>query len=247
MAEKVKTRSASDLKLVVNEIFVSTDFKEKFCNFLCDEIKKTLQKKDDQQLAAAKITIDQLREENAILKAEINSMKRNNEEKVILTQVADKEKTADTPPKKLTVKKQKITTRKDEKPEQQKLQDPKNTQDLVAQTTTRKNRSMIVGSSTNNIGTSSTTALQGVPKCVHLHVYRMDPTTTCEALQEYLRPHFPEVTCMKLESRNAAIYSSFKVSIYKDNFDEAMNPSVWPKNACVRKFFYLKTREQTPV
>lgn len=62
-------------------------------------------------------------------------------------------------------------------------------------------------------------------------------------LVELLKPTFPEVSCEKLVSRHPELYSSFKVGIYEGNFGTAMDPALWPSNACIRRFLQLERRE----
>lgn len=102
---------------------------------------------------------------------------------------------------------------------------------------TTKN-SLLIG---NYCGPST---IQGVEKTVALHVYNLQPNTTADDLRLFLSKNFPEVTCSALTSRNPDIYSSFKVVISKGNYDKAMNPSLWPTNACIRQFFQRKRRSQ---
>lgn len=94
----------------------------------------------------------------------------------------------------------------------------------------------------NNEG--NTGSLRGVPKMTALHVYRLDPSTSTEHLLNFLSPQYPEVTCEKLQSRHPELYSSFKVNIYEEHAEAALNPDNWPKNACIRNFLYLAPREK---
>ena len=85
---------------------------------------------------------------------------------------------------------------------------------------------------------SNMDTLKGVPKTAVLHVYRLNPETSEETLRNFIIPHFPEVTCKKLKSRFSEKYASFQVSIFEKNFRKAMDPSLWPQDACIQRFFF---------
>lgn len=104
----------------------------------------------------------------------------------------------------------------------------------------RKRSSVIIG--TNN---SNSASLKGVPKTAVLHVYRVSPDTTSDILKSFVQPHFPEVICDTIKSRFPDKYASFKVTIHEKNFKRAMDPSIWPEDACVQRFFFKAKREQS--
>ena len=108
----------------------------------------------------------------------------------------------------------------------------------------RKTKRAIVVGNVNNIDTSSI-KLQGVPRTVSMHVFRLTPETNEEQLLDYLKPMFPEITCERLNSRHPELYASFKVNIYEDNVNSFMDANIWPKNACVRRFLQIRTKLQT--
>ncbi|KAJ3647281.1 hypothetical protein Zmor_019167 [Zophobas morio] len=85
--------------------------------------------------------------------------------------------------------------------------------------------------------------LRTVPKYQQLHVYRLVPETTTDDLQEFLKPNFPEVLCDQLSAKYPEQYLSFKVSLYSNHIAEAMKAEVWPKGACVRKFFQIRLKD----
>lgn len=87
------------------------------------------------------------------------------------------------------------------------------------------------------VGNSVEGPIKGVPKFVSLHVYRVDVGTNPSDLRDVLQIHFPEVTCEAITPRHPHLYTSFKVNIYEESFKKAMNPDVWPKGACVNRFF----------
>lgn len=90
------------------------------------------------------------------------------------------------------------------------------------------------------IGKNKEISVKGVPKMAVLHVYRVDLNTTTADLSALLKDTFPEVTCEYLTPKHPDLYVSFKVSIYEENFRNAMNPDVWPAGACVSRFFQFR-------
>lgn len=83
--------------------------------------------------------------------------------------------------------------------------------------------------------------VEGIEKCLNLHVHNLKPDTTEDQLQTFLSKSFPGVTCVKLNSKYPEKYSSFKVSISKNFTDSIKNPSCWPKNAYVRYFLHRRS------
>ena len=79
--------------------------------------------------------------------------------------------------------------------------------------------------------------LKGVSKVVLLHVYRLDPDTKSEEFTEFLKSDFPVMSCEKLNSHYPDLYASFKIDITEDCLQTALNPEIWPMNACIRRFF----------
>ena len=106
----------------------------------------------------------------------------------------------------------------------------------------RKRQRVIVGESEENANGVAT--LQTVPKFIDLHVYRLHPSTTEADVIGYLKPMFKEVLCETLPSKHPLQYSSFKVSLYSYNFSKAMDSTIWPKGACIDKFFQWKKKNQ---
>lgn len=105
-----------------------------------------------------------------------------------------------------------------------------------------RDRRVIIG---NGLHSQNLSNIRGVEKYVFLHVYRLEPKTKGEDLCKFLKPHFPEVMCEELNSKHPELYSSFKVKISEFNFESAMDPSKWPKNACVRRFLMFRKKVTT--
>lgn len=103
---------------------------------------------------------------------------------------------------------------------------------------TSKN-TLVIGKNSNN-----SQIIKGVPKQIDLHVYRVKPNTSPEAMRDFLKNQFPEVICDPLESKYPSLYSSFRVRIYEKNLEKAMNPDVWPEDACIRRFFQRRRKKE---
>nr|CAI5859050.1 unnamed protein product [Callosobruchus analis] len=88
------------------------------------------------------------------------------------------------------------------------------------------------------VGNKDCDMIKGVPKYVDLHVSRISPEISKEVLYQLLKEEFPEIKCETLNSKNAGIYSSFRVSIYGSNLSRAMNHNSWPLGACINRFLY---------
>ncbi|CAH0551151.1 unnamed protein product [Brassicogethes aeneus] len=73
---------------------------------------------------------------------------------------------------------------------------------------------------------------------------KLCPDTTVDQLTNFLCPKFPEVTCELLNSRNPRIYSSFKITIKKDQLENAMESSTWPAHTRVARFFHPRRQPQ---
>ncbi|CAG9814164.1 unnamed protein product [Phaedon cochleariae] len=84
--------------------------------------------------------------------------------------------------------------------------------------------------------------IRGVPKFADIHIYRVDPRMTAEELKEIVKTRFPEVVVTALNSKHPHLYSSFKVSLYNYNYQNAIDPTIWPHGAHIQRFFQLKPR-----
>lgn len=100
----------------------------------------------------------------------------------------------------------------------------------------RKRR--IVTGNSNSLGD-----IKGVPKLIALHVYRINPNTTASNLETHLKKQFPEVICESLNSKHPELYASFKIKVSEENFEKAMNPTIWPYGACIQRFLEIKKKD----
>lgn len=86
-------------------------------------------------------------------------------------------------------------------------------------------------------------AVKTIPKQGHLHVYRLEPSVTSEALCEFLKSSVPDIifTCEKLVKKNNNT-SSFRVSFPLNEVEKVYNPTIWPSGAMVKRFRFLKNQ-----
>ena len=52
----------------------------------------------------------------------------------------------------------------------------------------------------------------------------------------------PVISCTQISNRNS-IVKSFKVEIDAEYLNIVLNPSVWPENVVVRRFFYRRNHD----
>ena len=74
------TRSSTELKNLVTEFVPSKDFKENLCNYVCEQIIITLRKSDEAQQSATSQKVTVLEVENALLKSEVDELRRQSQE-----------------------------------------------------------------------------------------------------------------------------------------------------------------------
>ncbi|XP_044753948.1 uncharacterized protein LOC123313237 [Coccinella septempunctata] len=73
-------------------------------------------------------------------------------------------------------------------------------------------------------------SIKGAIKYGYLHVCKLDPSLKPEALVEHLNTNgFNNIICEKLESKRPEEYSSFKLTVPAQNFEEIKNPALWPE------------------
>lgn len=100
---------------------------------------------------------------------------------------------------------------------------------------TRKQQLGIVGTNVVSQGD-----IKVAPKSTILFVSRLDPDTSTESLEKYVKKYFSEAECSALVSKYPKHYSSFKVCVDSGNLEKAMNPAIWPAGAYIGKFFQMK-------
>lgn len=91
-----------------------------------------------------------------------------------------------------------------------------------------------------NGNNSQVMGLKTVPKKTFLFISRLDPTTTVDMMNKFVKLSFPEAHCELLNSKFPNLYSSFKVTINLNNLDRALDATEWPQGALVTRFFQKK-------
>ena len=107
----------------------------------------------------------------------------------------------------------------------------------------RRQRSTII----QGVAQGTELSIKGVPSYGYLHVYRLDPGTTEEALTAYLTTmNIKYPVCTKLSAKHPEIYSSFKVSFDINDLEKLQHPDFWPKGTRVNRFFHrIPQKERT--
>lgn len=104
----------------------------------------------------------------------------------------------------------------------------------------KKRNNMIIGSS------KSTTLISAPKKSLfHIHVSRLDPSTTVEDFHRFVNETITDFTCEKLKSKQPDIYSSFKLSFPSVYASKLNDPTFWPEGVTVNKFFLRRRPAET--
>lgn len=82
---------------------------------------------------------------------------------------------------------------------------------------------------------------------INYHLFNVHPTVNEEAILKFLKPIFPEGTCLKLNCRCRDEYTSFKIGISQVNSDKFANAKLWSAGTKINKFFrnHRKATEKT--
>lgn len=90
--------------------------------------------------------------------------------------------------------------------------------------------------------------IKAVAKYAHLHVYRLDPKLSLEEMDDYLKSqNISNAKLEKLPSKRPEEYSSFRVSVPMDIMNDVKNPSLWPKDACINRFFFHRPKKDVKI
>lgn len=94
----------------------------------------------------------------------------------------------------------------------------------------RKPRKFIIGKKQDN-------GLLVAQKEVHLHIWRLYPSTTVDDLTNYIKKSLPnlELTCSALKARGN--YASFKVTTLESAYEDLISPDFWPNGVAIDRFF----------
>lgn len=73
-------------------------------------------------------------------------------------------------------------------------------------------------------------------KEVHLHTWRLSPSTTEDDLTKYVRKSLPDLEeeCSQLNARGN--YASLKVRTLESAYAELTNPDFWPNGGVIDRF-----------
>lgn len=96
-------------------------------------------------------------------------------------------------------------------------------------------------------GTADTNCtIKAVSRYKHFHVFRLDPELSTDVLADYIRTkNVPGARVEKLKSKYPDEYSSFRVSVPDSHANDILDPSFWPKNTCVNRFFFRDLLKKT--
>lgn len=89
-------------------------------------------------------------------------------------------------------------------------------------------------------------SLKAVPQVGYIHVYRLDPGTSEQAVSEYLKQFIPDCKCEILNSKHPEVYSSFKITVPLNDVEKVMNPNVWPVGTRVNRYFHRHSATKGP-
>ncbi|KAK9680742.1 hypothetical protein QE152_g38853 [Popillia japonica] len=84
---------------------------------------------------------------------------------------------------------------------------------------------------------TESTNIKAATKYAHFHVYRLEPNSSSEDLEAYLKSKKVEnVKCLKVTSKRPEEYSSFKVTVPSRLENLILDPMTWPQDVCVNRF-----------
>lgn len=81
--------------------------------------------------------------------------------------------------------------------------------------------------------------MRAVKQYSHVHVSNLDPNVTEEDILSHLeKNNFTGVKCTKMNSNRPTEYSSFKLSVYSEDFDKIKQPTLWPEGSRINNFLF---------
>ena len=106
---------------------------------------------------------------------------------------------------------------------------------ILAKRKPRRSRPMVIGTADSVIDGS----IRVANKRAHFHVYWLHPSTTVENLNAHINSmSVTDFEIVKLDSRRASEYASFRVSVPFNFLDVMKDPVKWPMGAAVRRFLF---------
>ena len=85
---------------------------------------------------------------------------------------------------------------------------------------------------------------KGAKRMAALYVGRCDMSVETSSIKDYIVKEIevPVISCTQISNQNS-IVKSFKVEIDAEYLNILLNPSVWPENVVVRRFFYRRNHD----
>ena len=107
----------------------------------------------------------------------------------------------------------------------------------------QRKRPQVVGTASVSIDAP----LRAASPRVHLHVYKLHHSTTVDEVKAHLATlGVSHSEIVKLESRRAEDYASFRVSVAADQKDTVNDSAVWPRGTAIRRFFFRPQKPSSP-
>lgn len=91
---------------------------------------------------------------------------------------------------------------------------------------------------------SESCGIKAVPRLGYVHVYRLDPNTKADTIDNYLKDIAAGCKCEALVSKHPDIYASFKITVPFDGVEKVMDSSVWPIGTRINRFFHRQKHPQ---
>lgn len=89
-------------------------------------------------------------------------------------------------------------------------------------------------------------SIKGALKYGYLHVCKLEPSLQPEILVKHLNTKgFNDIICEKLESKRPKEYSSFKITVPAQNFEDLKKPELWPEGSRINHFLFRLNRSKT--
>ncbi|KAK9695514.1 hypothetical protein QE152_g32510 [Popillia japonica] len=86
-------------------------------------------------------------------------------------------------------------------------------------------------------GTATNIELKGSIRYAHLHLSGLDPNTTVNNIENYLKNKgVVNPRCLKIDAKRPEEYASFKVSVPVESLETAKKPELWPSGARISPF-----------
>lgn len=105
----------------------------------------------------------------------------------------------------------------------------------------RNRRKPLIGANLTN------TEIKSAPKQGFLHVYRLDPKTTCAELTNFLRQTAPDIQFECKDLNRTERGSSFLVYFPIQEVKKVYEPTIWPCGACVNRYRFPRASKPVSI